>query len=103
MSGRERQQNLNKSLVLPALLSGAAVGNRAHRYNGKVCCLLLGQADYIRQHPWARPRGHGELLKRLCSGSDVELLIGHSGKEEQRESRVACVTTVLCHPQICTK
>ena len=40
-------------------------GNRAHRYIGKVCCLLLVRADYIRPRPRARPRGHGELLKLL--------------------------------------
>ena len=42
-----------------------AAGNCAHRYIGKVCCLLLVQADYIRPRPRARPRGHGELLKLL--------------------------------------
>ena len=38
-------------LVLPARLSGAAaptVGNRTHRYIGKVCCLLLVRADLYR-------------------------------------------------------
>ena len=52
-------------LVLPARLCGAAAGNRSHRYIGKVCCLLLVRADYIRPRPRARPRGHGELLKLL--------------------------------------
>ena len=52
-------------LVLPARLSGAAAGNFAHRYIGKVCCLLLVRPDYIRPRPRARPRRHGELLKLL--------------------------------------
>ena len=38
-------------LVLPALQSGAAAGNRAHRYIGKFCCLLLVRADYIGRAP----------------------------------------------------
>ena len=41
-------------LGLPALLNGAAAGIYAFRYIGKVCCLLLVQADYIRQRPLAR-------------------------------------------------
>ena len=32
---------------LPALLCRAAAGNCAHCYIGKICCLLLVQADYI--------------------------------------------------------
>ena len=52
-------------LVLPARLCGAAARNCAHHCIGKVCCLLLVQADYIR--PRARPRGHEELLKLLLS------------------------------------
>ena len=44
-------------LVLPARLCGAAAGNRAHCYIGKVCSLLLVRADYIRPRPRARPRG----------------------------------------------
>ena len=51
--------------VLPARLSGAAAGNCAHRFIGKVHCLLLVKADYIGPRPWARLRGHGELLKLL--------------------------------------
>ena len=52
-------------LVLPARLSDAAAGNCAHRFIGKVHCLLLVKADYIEPRPWARLRGHGELLKLL--------------------------------------
>ena len=43
----------------------AAAGNRSHRCIGKVFCLLLVRADYIRPHPRARARGHEELLKLL--------------------------------------
>ena len=52
-------------LILPALLCGAAAGNRSHRYIGKVCCLLLVRADYINPRPRAWPRGHWALLKLL--------------------------------------
>ena len=44
----------------PARLSSAAAGNCAHRYIGKVSCLLLVSADYIGPRPRARPRGRGE-------------------------------------------
>ena len=40
-----------------ARLSGAAAGNCAHRYIGKVCCVLLVLADYIGPRPRARPSG----------------------------------------------
>ena len=53
----------NPLVLLPARLCGAAAGNRAHCYIGKVCSLLLVRADYIRPRPRARPRG--ELLKLL--------------------------------------
>ena len=33
------------------------VGNCAHLYNGKVCCLMLVQSDEIGPRPRARPRG----------------------------------------------
>ena len=48
---------MNKSLVPPARLCGAAAGNFALRYIGKVCCLLLVRADYIRPRPRALPNG----------------------------------------------
>ena len=51
--GSDRRTN---PLVLPARLCGAAAGNRAHRYIGKVCCLLLVRADYIGRSP-SRARG----------------------------------------------
>ena len=44
-------------LVLPARLSGAAAGNFAHRYIGKVCCLLLVRAEYIGRTPGRCPEG----------------------------------------------
>ena len=52
-------------LVLPARLCGAAAGNRAHRYIGKifffgkVCCLSLVRADYIWRAPWRGPEDTG--------------------------------------------
>ena len=58
-------QNLNKSLCLPAGLSGAAAGKCAHCYVKRVCCLSLVIADYIGPRPRALPRRHGELLKLL--------------------------------------
>ena len=45
----------------------AAAGNHAHCYIGKVCCLLLVRADYIRPRPRARRRGHGENNRGNCS------------------------------------
>ena len=48
---------MNKSLVPPARLCGAAAGNFALRYIGKVCYLLLVRADYIRPRPRALPNG----------------------------------------------
>ena len=50
---------------------------RAHRYIGKVCCLLLVRAHFIRPRPRARPRGHGELLK-LSSCSNYTLVHARS-------------------------
>ena len=57
------------SLVLPALLNWAAVGNWAHCYIGMVyvyylCWLIiLGSDDRLR--PLVLPKGHRELLKLL--------------------------------------
>ena len=43
-------------------LSGAAAaGNCAHRYIGKVCCLLLVRADYIGRAPGRGPEGMGKF------------------------------------------
>ena len=44
-------------LVLATRLCGAAAGNHAHRYIGKVCCLLLMRAEYIGRAPGRGPEG----------------------------------------------
>ena len=46
----------------------AAAGNCAHRYIGKVCCLLLVQADYIPAAPpgaFQRARGIAQAVTAL--------------------------------------
>ena len=48
----------------------------AHRYIGKVCCLLLVQADYIGPRLRTRPRGHRARipsLDRAVRTSDIRL------------------------------
>ena len=59
------------------------MGNRANhdQYIGKVCSLLLVQADYIGPHPGARPRGHGELLKLF------KLVVRGTGKSQSESAK----------------
>ena len=52
----ERHKNLR---ILSARLSVAAARDCAHRYIGKVCCLLLVQADYIGHFPGRGAEGTG--------------------------------------------
>ena len=64
-------------LVLPVRLCGAAAGNCAHRYLGKVtvCCLLLVQADYIGRAPGRVPEGTGNCSS--CYGQTLKMQVYH--------------------------
>ena len=54
--------------VLPALLCGASAGNCSHCYIGKVCCLLLVQADYIGSAPGAAQKAWAIALAAMFPG-----------------------------------
>ena len=68
-------------LVLPARRSGPAAENSAHRYIGKVCCLLLVRADYIGRAP-----GRGPECTGICSScyGDEQIIYGASGVTRDR-------------------
>ena len=68
--------NIGK-FVLPARRCGAAAGNHAHCYIGKVCCLLLVRADYQAAPPGAaqKARGIAQALTRHRPISRLKLKV----------------------------
>ena len=77
-------------LVLPARLCGAAAGNHGHCYNGKVCCLLLVRADYIRPRG---PEGTGNCSS--CYGQLVSTTVRTGG------AGLCCASTWLTLHMAC--
>ena len=89
---------------------GAAVGNHAHCYIGKVCCLLLVRADYIREalsmspvrlysHSRCSGRGGGRRAGSFASpGRSEPRPLASPGRSEPRPLASPTVTAGLHSP-----
>ena len=84
------------SLVLPALLSGAAAGNRAHRYIGNFCCLLLVQADYIVRAPGRGPEGTGNCSSCYEYSALILIFSPQDGQRKRPWPKNLCRTAQAC-------